>query len=74
MLGDFSQTTPIKDCWVFSSPRMLDIINALTPNFWKTNVKCYELVLVINKFCTCTQTSEDIQSINSNCCQQIPTF
>ncbi len=51
-----------------------DTINALTPNFWKTNVKCYELILVINKFRICTQTSEYIQSINSNCCQQIPNI
>ncbi len=62
-----------------------DTINALAPKFWKNNVKCYELVLVmqqidtqfiknLNKFHTCTQTSENIQSINSNCCQQIPNI
>jgi hypothetical protein len=28
----------------------------------------------LNKFHTCTQTLEDIQSINSNFCQQIPNI
>jgi hypothetical protein len=37
MLGDFYQTLPIKDCWVFYSLNVS--INALTPNLWKNNVK-----------------------------------
>jgi hypothetical protein len=83
MLGDFYQAPPIKHCWVFFS--LNDIMNALAPNFWKNNVKCYGLLLVmqridtqfiknLNKFRTCTQTSKDIQSTNSNCCQQIPNI
>jgi hypothetical protein len=81
MPGDLYQTPPVKDCWVFSS--LNDIVNALAPNFWKNNIKCYELTLVmqqtdtqfikvLSKFCTWTQTLENIQCINSNCCQQVP--
>jgi len=51
----------------------------------KNNVKFYELTLVLwqietkfiktlNKFHTCTQTLDDIQYINSNCCQEIPNI
>jgi hypothetical protein len=77
MLGDFYQTPLVKDCWVFSS--LNDTINALAPIFWKKNVKCYELTLImqktntqfiknLNKFHIYTQTLKDIQYINSNCC------
>jgi hypothetical protein len=45
MLGDFNQAPLIKDCWVFSF--LNDIINALAPKFWKNNVKCYELTLIM---------------------------
>jgi len=79
MLGDFYQTPLVKDCWIFYS--LNDSINALAPNFWKNNVKCYELTLVmqqtntkfiktLNKFCTYTKTFKNIQYINSNCCQR----
>ncbi len=47
MLGEFYQTPLIKDCWVFSS--LNDTINALTPNFWKNNVICYELILIMQQ-------------------------
>jgi hypothetical protein len=45
ILSDFYQTSPIKDYWIFYS--LNDIINALSANFWKNNVKCYELTLVL---------------------------
>jgi hypothetical protein len=33
-----------------------------------------QFIKISNKFHTCTQTSKDIQCINSNCCRQIPNI
>jgi hypothetical protein len=57
----------------------------LAPKFWKSNVKCYELTLImqqtntkfiktLNKFHTYIQIFKYIQYINSNYCQKIPKF
>jgi hypothetical protein len=40
-----SSNTLVKVCWIFYF--LNDSINALAPNFWKNNVKCYELTLVM---------------------------
>jgi len=45
MLGDFYQAPHVKGCWLLSS--LNDTINALAPNFWEKNVKCYELTLIM---------------------------
>jgi len=64
MLGDFYQTPCVKCCWVFSS--LNDNINALAPNFWKNNVKCYELTLIIRQTNTQLIKTLNISYLHTN--------
>jgi hypothetical protein len=41
MIGDFYQTPPLKDGWIFQNIK--NNVNALTPIFWQTYVQCYKL-------------------------------
>jgi hypothetical protein len=50
MSSDFHQTPLLKFVGLFYS--LNDNINALAPKFWKNNVKCYELTLVMQQIDT----------------------
>ncbi len=41
MIGDLYQMPLMKDSWIFQNIK--DNVNALTPNFLQTYVRCYEL-------------------------------
>jgi len=71
----------MKDSWIFQNIK--DNVNALELDFWQTYVQCYELNKVmgysnmvfiqpLNKFCTVTKNTKDIQFVNSICNQQPP--
>ncbi len=81
MIGDFYQTPPVKDSWMFQNVKKN--INTLTPIFWQTYVQCYKLnkvmkqfdmvfIQTLNKFHTITKNTKDIEFINSICNQQPP--
>jgi hypothetical protein len=62
----------MKDNWIFQN--IEDNVNALAPNFWQMYVQCYELnkvmrlfIQTMNKFCTVTKNTKDIEFINSIC-------
>jgi hypothetical protein len=81
MISDFYQAPPVKNSWSFQNAKCNVI--ALAPNFWQTYVQCYELnkimwqsdivfIQILNKFCTATKNTKDIEFINSICNQQPP--
>jgi len=71
----------VKDSWSFQNIK--DNVNALAPNFWQTNVQCYEInkimrqsnmvfIQTLNKFYNATKNTKDIEFINSICNRQSP--
>ncbi len=66
----------MKNNWIFQNIK--DNVNALAPKFWQTYVQCYGLnkvmrqshmvfIQTLNKFCTTTKNTKDIQLKNSIC-------
>ena len=74
--GDLCQAQPIHDYWIFEQPRFKSI--AIPYNFWKHNVKCFELkqvmseeskdfVSILNRIRTCSQTKEITFYLTNHC-------
>jgi exonuclease III len=79
--GDLYQAQPIQDSLIFEKPTM--DMQTVTYDFWKDNVKCYELqttmrqtnekfIAILNRMRTNSQTSNDLTYINMNCMRPAP--
>jgi exonuclease III len=79
--GDLYQAQPIQDSLIFEQPTMN--MQTITYDFWKDNVKCYELhttmrqtdekfIAILNRMRTNSQTSNDLSYINTNCMRPAP--
>ena len=80
-LGDLYQAQPVKDSMIFESPKLDK--NVIPYDFWKQNIKCYQLktamhqkdthfVTVLNRIRLNEQSKEDIDYINKNCFRPPP--
>ena len=79
--GDFYQAQPIQDSLIFEQPLMN--MQTITHDFWKYNIKCYELhtimrqkdekfISILNRMRTNNQTSDDLAYLNRNCIRPAP--